>query len=200
MIHHIEQNTDEWFNLRMGRITASNFGTIMANYGKAFGNPAIQYAMRTAIESKTKRMIETFQNEWMARGTELEQDAREAYEMQTFRTVLPGGFCERDGFGASSDGLADEGMIEIKCPKYSTHFATLLSESYDTTYQWQIRGQMWLYDRPWCDFVSYCPEMPESKQLLIYRVERDVFEERKLVARLTDFKELVQSYINALER
>lgn len=200
MIHHIEQNTDEWFNLRMGRITASNFGTIMANYGKAFGNPAIQYAMRTAIESKTKRMIETFQNEWMARGTELEQDAREAYEMQTFRTVLPGGFCERDGFGASSDGLADEGMIEIKCPKYSTHFATLLSESYDTTYQWQIRGQMWLYDRPWCDFVSYCPEMPESKQLLIYRVERDQELEDRMVNRLIEFRELVKTYINALER
>ena len=200
MIHHIEQNTDEWFNLRMGRITASNFGTIMANYGKAFGNPAIQYAMRTAIESKTKRMIETFQNEWMARGTELEQDAREAYEMQTFRTVLPGGFCERDGFGASSDGLADEGMIEIKCPKYSTHFSTLLSESYDTTYQWQIRGQMWLYDRPWCDFVSYCPEMPESKQLLIYRVDRDQELEDRMVKRLIEFRELVKTYINALER
>jgi hypothetical protein len=42
MIHDIEQNTDEWFAARHGVITASNFAVIMANYGKPFGNPAIQ--------------------------------------------------------------------------------------------------------------------------------------------------------------
>ena len=64
-MNDIEQGSDEWFQLRMGKITASHFGTIMANYGKAFGNPALQYAMRVAIESKTKRSIETFKNDWM---------------------------------------------------------------------------------------------------------------------------------------
>ena len=53
MIHFIEQNTDEWLQLRIGKITASNFGTVMANYGKAFGNPAKDYAMRIAIESQS---------------------------------------------------------------------------------------------------------------------------------------------------
>ena len=200
MIHHIEQNTDEWFELRRGKITSSNFSKIMANQGKAFGNPAIQYAMRTAIESKTNVNIETFQNEWMERGTELQQDATEAYQMQTFQDVLPGGFCEVGRFGASSDGLVGDGLIEIKCVKYNTHFERLVKGGYDTAYQWQIRGQMWLYDVPWCDFVSYCPDFPFNKQLYIFRVERDKEIEDQMIFRLNEFTKEVDKYTEILEQ
>jgi len=195
----IEQNTDEWFALRRGKITASNFGLIMANYGKPFGNPAIQYAMRVAIEAQTNRNIETFKNEWMERGIELEDEARQLYSDMTFTDVLPGGFAEKDGFGASSDGLADDGLIEIKSVKYSTHFDRYVKGGFDTSYQWQIRGQMWLYDRPWCDFVSYCPDFPVNKQLYIFRVTRDSEQEEKLISRLIEFKKVVESYIKILK-
>lgn len=200
MIHQIEQNTDEWFELRRGKITASNFGTIMANYGKAFGNPALQYAMRVAIETKTNRTIETYKNEWMERGNELEQDARDLYSDMTFTDVLPGGFAQRGLFGASADGLSREGLIEIKSVKYSTHFERLEKGGYDTAYQWQMRGQMWLYDKPWCDFVSYCPDFPVNKQLYIFRLDRDKAEEEKLKARLEEFESRVESYIKILEQ
>ena len=200
MIHQIEQNTDEWLELRRGKITASNFGTVMANYGKAFGNPALQYAMRIAIESKTNRSIETYKNEWMERGIEMEQDARDLYSDMTFTDVLPGGFAEAAPFGASADGLSGDGLIEIKSVKYNTHFERLINGGFDTSYQWQIRGQMWLYDKPWCDFVSYCPDFPVNKQLYIFRVDRNAEEEEKLKSRLNEFKELVQSYIKILEQ
>ena len=36
----IDQNTDEWFALRGGRLTSSKLGVVMANYSKAFGEPA----------------------------------------------------------------------------------------------------------------------------------------------------------------
>ena len=195
----IEQNTDAWFELRRGKITASNFGTIMANSPGAFGNPAKQYAMRVAVESKTNRTIETFKNDWMERGIEMEQDAREMYSDLTFCDVLPGGFSQIGMFGASSDGLAGDGLIEIKCPKYSTHFETLRKGGFDSTYRWQMRGQMWLYDKPWCDFVSYCPDFPINKQIHIFRVDRDEEEEALLISRLTEFSKTVQSYIKILE-
>ena len=192
------QGTPEWFEARRGMITASNFSTIMANYGKAFGNPAIQYAMRVAIEGETNRSIETFKNEWMERGTELESEARHAYELQTFTSVEETGFHTNGRFGASPDGLVEDGLIEIKCPKYSTHMDILEKGGYDKSYQWQIRGQMWILDRPWCDFVSYCPDFPEHKQVYIYRVERDMKEEDKMIERLNEFAKLVEHYKNVL--
>ena len=195
----IEQNTEEWFELRRGKITASNFGIVMANYEKAFGNPAIQYAQRIAIEGKTNVNIETFKNEYMEKGIELEQDAREAYQDLTFTDVLPGGFAEKGRFGASADGLAGDGLIEIKSPKYSTHFNTLIKGGYDSVYQWQIRGQMWLYNRDWCDFVSYCPDFPQNKQLYIFRVDRDEELEKRLIVRLNELADVVDFHINVLE-
>lgn len=200
MIHQIEQNTEEWFDLRRGKITSSNFSKIMANNGKAFGKPALDYAMRVAIESKTNVNIETFQNEWMEKGLEQEQDAREAYQMTMFTDVLPGGFCESGRFGSSTDGLVDKGLIEIKCVKYNTHFERLIKGGFDSAYQWQIRGQMWIYDRPWCDFVSYCPDFPHNKQLYIFRVERDKAIEASMIDRLTEFVDVVDNYTNILEQ
>ena len=196
--HDIQQD-DEWLELRTGFITSSNFSTIMANNGKAFGNPALQYAMRIAIESKTKRNIETFKNEWMERGLELEQEARNAYSDLTFTDVTNGGFMEFGRFGSSSDGLAGEGMIEIKCPKYSTHFERLIKGGSDPTYKWQIAGQLHIYDKPWCDFVSYCPDFPEEKQLYVFRVERDRLMEAALLDRLTEFVDQVDAYIKHLQ-
>ncbi len=202
MIHEIAQNTDEWLEARHGVVTASNFATIMANYGKPFGNPAIQYAMKVAIEGKTNRSIEGFKNEWMDRGIELEDDARQLYSDMTFTPVQDGKFWtikgdlwKIDRFGASPDGLAGDGLIEIKCPKYSTHFNQIIKGGYDLSYQWQIRGQMWITDRDWCDFVSYCPDFPLDKQLYIFRVERDQEEEDKMISRLNEFVTVVDSYI-----
>ena len=208
IIHEIEQNTDEWMQLRMGKITASNFAAVMANMskpGQPFGNPALQYAMRVAIEAKTQRIIETYTNEWMDRGHDLEDEAREAYKAQQFVEVLPGGFAEWDGLGASADGLVPlkgqpAGLIEIKCVKYSTHFERLVKGGFDTAYQWQIRGQMCLYDAPWCDFVSYSPDFPVNKQLYVFRIERDLILEDQLLDRLKSFKKQVEYFTTILNQ
>jgi putative phage-type endonuclease len=199
MIHEIEQNTEEWFQLRMGKITASNFASIMANLGKPFGKPALQYAMRVAIESRTNVAIETYSNEWMERGKLLEDDARTMYEQLNFCDVFPGGFAEQGRFGASADGQTeDNGLLEIKSVKYNTHFERLIKGGYDTSYQWQIRGQMWLYDVAWCDFVSYCPDFPVNKQLYVFRVERDAEQEGVMIDRLKEFADKVDEYSKIL--
>lgn len=204
MIHRIEQGSDEWFQIRMGKPTASNFAAILANMtkpGAPFGNPAMQYAMRVAIEGKTQRVIETYTNDYMEKGKELEDDARDAYKAQNFVEVLPGDFAEMDGYGASSDGQVEGGgLIEIKCVKYSTHFERLMKGGYDTAYQWQLRGNMWLYDQPWCDFVSYCPDFPINKQLYTFRVERDLAVEASMISRLKQFTNQVQMYTAILNQ
>lgn len=94
----------------------------------------------------------------------------------------------------------NSGLIEIKCVKYSTHFERLIKGGFDTAYQWQIRGQMWLYDAPWCDFVSYCPDFPINKQLYVYRVERDPQLEQQMVNRLKAFKNQVEYFTTILNQ
>jgi len=193
ILHNIDQGSEEWFSLRMGKATSSNFGTIMANKGKAFGEPAKKYAMRIALESKTGKKIETYQNDFMQRGIELEAEARALFEEQTFSVVQPGGFMEYGNFGSSSDGLVDDGMIEIKSVIYSTQFKNI-QEGFDKAYKWQLQGQMWVYDKPWCMFVSYCPEFPDEKKLHIHKVERDPGMILELEDRLNEFFLMVNKY------
>jgi len=76
--------------------------------------------------------------------------------------------------GASPDGLVgDDGMLEIKCPNTATHIETLLNDTIDTKYQYQMLWQMRCTGRKWCDFVSFDPRMPEELQLKVIRVEFD---------------------------
>ena len=89
----VEQNSDEWFSLRGGKLTSSKLGTIMANYGKAFGEPAKKYAVNIAIEQITGNPISSdYSNDHMERGHEQEPVARMLYEQETFCNVTNGGF------------------------------------------------------------------------------------------------------------
>jgi len=84
----IDQNTDEWLELRGGKLTSSKLGVIMASYGKAFGEPAKKYAVNIAIEQITGFAISSnFSNEHMQRGHDQEPIARMMYEDDTFCDV-----------------------------------------------------------------------------------------------------------------
>jgi len=189
----VQQNSPEWFDLRLGKITGSKFGTVMANYGKAFGNPALEYADMLALErAKGERIDEGFSNQWMDRGHELEPVARREYELFTFDDVTNGGIFISGDYAVSPDGcVGDDGLIEIKCVKYTTHMDRLRKGGIDLKYKWQIQGALWLTDTSWCDFISYCPEMTEAKQLYICRVYPDPEMFEQLEERLHEFNLLV---------
>lgn len=193
IFHDIEQGTDDWFDLRLGKATASNFGIIMAHNGKKFGDPAKRYAMQIALEEFTCKSVESYKNDWMERGNILEPEARALFEEETFLAVSNGGFMEWGKIGGSADGITEEGLIEIKSVKYSTHFNTL-QEGFDKGYQWQIQGNLWIYDKPSLHFISYCPEFPENKRLYIEKVDRDEELIDQLNNRMSDFFVLVEQY------
>jgi hypothetical protein len=114
--HDVQQNTDEWQALRLGKATASNFACFMANYGKAFGDPAKRYALQIALERLTGKKAEfSFSNEHMERGHEQEPVAKMLYAEETLREVLNGGFFDCGEYGDSPDGLVGEhGVVEVK--------------------------------------------------------------------------------------
>lgn len=195
--HDIDQNTDEWMGLRAGRFTSSNAGKIMANYGKAFGDPAKKYAMNIAVQQITGEIGESgYSNDHTERGHEQEPIARMMYEEETFCTVSNGGFFCDDFIGCSPDGLVyDDGVIEIKSVIINVHFANVKRQGVDPAYKWQCIGNLKFTGRKWLDFVSYCSGFPQGKQLYTYRLHADKLQDefKMLDTRIDEFKALVES-------
>ena len=85
IFHDVEQNTEEWYQLRLGKITSSNFGAIMANDGKDFGDHAKKYAVRTALESITRVDLEIFSNKIGAKSVKVIDDNMVGSDMSLFK-------------------------------------------------------------------------------------------------------------------
>ncbi|CAM6574167.1 YqaJ viral recombinase family protein [Escherichia coli] len=193
--HDVEQNGEEWDTLRLGKATASNFGLIMANDGKAFGEPAKRYALQLALEQiKGCKSEFGFSNDHMERGHEQEPIARMLYEEMNFVDVDNGGFFDHETYGDSPDGLVgQDGLVEIKSVIAATHYSTLTRGSFDPAYRWQLVGHLDCSGRDWVDFISYCSDFPDGKQLIVYRLTAAECESEivRLRARRKDFLELV---------
>ena len=197
MWHDVAQNTEQWQDVRRGKITASHFASIIANNPGPFGDPAKRYADKIAIESTTGVTLDTFQNQYMEDGIEYEPIAILTYEKQTFSTVENGGFMELGRYGASSDGLVDDsGMIEVKVRKYNIHMNFMRTGRIPGVVIHQIMGNLWIYNRHWCDYCSYCKDAPEHHRLKIKRVRRSDSIISGMRKRLREFETVVD---NALE-
>lgn len=197
IFHDVPQNTDEWDALRCGRITSSKLGVVMANYGKAFGDPARKYAIDIATEQITKKKTTGgYSNDDMARGHEDEPLAIMEYSNEYFCDVMNGGFYELDDYGCSPDGrVKGGGLIECKSAIPSVHFERIRKESCDsTTYLWQMIGNMKAAKEDWIDFISYCGAFPEGKKIYVikYCANRFVKEYDMIDARLEEFRELIK--------
>ena len=179
IFHDVIQNSEEWFSLRLGKPTTSKFGVFMANYGKAFGEPAIKYAFKLAKEQVTglRDEDESYSNKHMENGHLYEPVAKQRYEEETFYTVENGGFCEHETYnaGGSPDGLITifNGGIEIKSVIDYTQRNTIKRNSFDPSYRWQLLGNMWLCDLEWIDFISYGYSYTEGKKLFTHRLKRE---------------------------
>jgi YqaJ-like viral recombinase domain len=110
-------------------------------------------------------------------GTEQEPFARTAYEIKTKNTVDQVGFIfhpRLDFTGASPDGLIEQdGGLELKCPKTTTHLAYMMAGTVPEEYQDQILWNMACAEREGWDFASYDPRLPEKIRLFIVRMPRD---------------------------
>lgn len=193
----VEQNTDEWLDLRIGKIGGSSIGKIMANYGKAFGKPAHDQALRVALEKITgQRHENTYSNAHMERGHEQEPIARMLYEERTFSKVMNGGFFDFDEYiGVSPDGLVGtDGSIEIKSVIDTVHYETIKRGAFDPSYKWQLYLNLKSLNRAWIDYVQYCAAFPVGKQLFVQRIfyaDCEIFF-HMIDSRLDEFKGLVE--------
>jgi len=172
----MEQRTEEWFAARCGKVTASRVADIIAKTKTGASASRENYLAQLVCERLTGKPAESYSNAAMIHGTETEPYARAAYESRMDILVTEVGFIDHPWIplsGASPDGLAAEGMVEIKCPNTATHIETLLTKTVPAKYITQMMWQMACANRPWCDFVSFDPRLPEKHQLFIKRINYD---------------------------
>lgn len=174
----MEQGSADWLAVRCGRFTGSRFADLMAVTKSGPSASRKNLIATLALERLTGQPVETFQNDAMRRGSELEAEARERYAFLRDVAVRQIAFIvhgSHDFVGVSPDGLVgDDGLVEIKCPaSMHKHVDALRSGSHATEYRWQVQGQLWVCERAWCDVVSYDPRFPPELQAAICRVERD---------------------------
>lgn len=200
--YDVEQNTDEWFGLRSGSLTSSNLGCVMAKYGKAFGDPAKQLAIKIAIEQITGKPVEGgYSNSSFDRGHEEEPIARMLYEQETFSEVTNGGYFDAGFEGCSPDGLVNEdGVIEIKSAIPHIHYARVKRQDMDPTYKWQCVNTLKITARDWLDFISYCSSYPEGKRLYVFRMHKRFLQGYydMIDLRVAEFKILVQESLDSI--
>ncbi len=173
----IDQGTPEWFRVRAGIPTASEFGTVLAQGKEADGSKTSKasatrrkYLYQLAGEILTGEPTESYSNFHMKRGQEREPEGRALYTLRTGNELVRVGFVRHNGWGASPDSLVgDDGLYEGKDALAHIQIERLLAKCCPAEHVPQVQGQLLVTGRRWCDFMSHCRGLPP----LIVRVERD---------------------------
>ena len=175
------QGSDEWLQLRCGKITASEMKLLMTPTGKVANNDKTRaHAYELAFQRITGFVEPQYVSDAMLRGQEDEIYARAEYEKH-FAPVQEVGFVttERYGFtiGYSPDGLVgDDGLIEIKSRGGKYQVQTIATNEVPEEYMLQLQTGLLVTGRQWIDFISYSAGLP----VFVKRVEPD----RDLQARI----------------
>lgn len=185
------QQSDLWLASRIGRITGSRLGDVMApptsraSTRKGVSCPAgsealdrENYRKELVVERIYRKTIDHYVTKAMQDGIEREPFARMLYEADTAQIVEQVGFAlhpEWDWWGASADGLCgDDGGVELKCPTNMVHdgYAADL-EVLAADYKWQCLGCLLCFpERQWWDLCSFSPNAPDAIKLVKFRFNR----------------------------
>jgi len=207
MSDDIEQGSDAWHELKIGHVGSSMLHCVLAE-GKTKGSPSAtreDYMVTLLTERITGKWDEDFYSRWMERGKELEPIARSEYEARMGVMVIQDKGREHKDlhdWWSSPDGLVNlDGMTEFKCPKPKNHLNTVLKGIVKRDYLLQMAGGVTIYEREYCDFVSFCPTFPENLQFYrkrFYRKDLPIDEVLKAVPIFIDELNALESKVKAL--
>jgi hypothetical protein len=170
-IYTCDQGTEEWFRVRAGIPTASEFGALMASgRGGAESKTRRSYLLKLAGEILTGEPADNFRTPDTHRGRRLESEVRDLYAFVTDHEVGRTGFIVNDGKGCSPDGLiASDGMLEVKTKLPHLLIEVLLKDEFPADHKAQCQGALWVAERDWIDIAVYWPRLP----LFVRRAHRD---------------------------
>lgn len=187
----MEQHSQEWWDARCGKVTASRIGDLMATTKKGWAASRGHYLAEKVAERVTGKPRDRRKVASLDHRLELEPDARAAYEFYSDNVVQLAGFVEHPRIpdaGASPDGLVlPKGGLEIKCPDEEAHIEILTAQTIDSDYLYQMQFNIACAGADWWDFASFNPNMPEQLKLYVQRIERDDLLIHKIETNVIEF-------------
>ena len=157
------QRSDEWFDVRLGRFTASQIHRLLGKEGLKRTNDSINsYAFEKAVETLYGKEEEGFISLDMQRGINQEPLAFAIFKQLKgfdFLDVEEVGFYKYgEHAGASPDGkVSNNYNLEIKCPRRNKFFKLVANgiSEVDNSYIAQMQMQMLCTDTEKSYFLNY---------------------------------------------
>jgi hypothetical protein len=170
--YNVQQGSAEWYRLRLGRPTSSQFHRIVTAKGEP-SRQAVPYLYRLVAE---RLLNETLDDDigfvsYVRDGKEREPQAVALFNFMNEVELQPGGFITtNDGrLGASPDRML-KGMkegVEVKCPAPQTQIKYLLDGPGDD-YRPQVQGHLLVADSfQAVHFYTYHPQMPPFHKVTV---------------------------------
>jgi hypothetical protein len=190
----IEQNSPQWFEIRRGLPTTSQFKAILA---KGEGKTRASYMRKLAAEIITGKPSEEFKRPELDRGHAMEAEARNFYSFLADVDPQLVGFVRNGQKGASPDAFIDEnGLLEIKTQRGDLLIETIDKGEFPAEHKAQVQGQLWVAEREYCDLIVYWPNMPP----FIKRVYRDSMYIHKLSQAVDQFNDELAATVERIKR
>ena len=189
IVHDVAQGTSKWMALRAGIPTASCFDKIITPGGKK-SESAAKYMAHLLAERILGRPIDGFKSAAMENGTENEDSAIAAYEMENDCETYRIGFVTTDDgrIGCSPDrGIVGDPrtLVEAKSPDSPAVMVSYLLSSVGASkeYKCQLQGQLWVCEKDQVDIVAYSAGFPK----VIFRATRDEVFIKEMAAHVRAF-------------
>lgn len=207
----IEQNTDEWYEIKIGKFSASTGADLLMDKKTAGYTGLISRIVEERITGKPSESKKFQGNQFTERGHEFEPLAAEDYEFRTFSTLTVVGVIELDDWVLCSPDrlIGDNALYQAKCPIFNTQMEYLktrdkhkgklndnqILQKLSSAYYKQMQFELFVSGRELNVFNSFHPSLP-AIDLNIIRDEELIAE---IANRLAEAKSEVLAEIEFLK-
>jgi len=204
IIDNVAQGSEEWFGLKLGKPSSSNFSKILTAKGRDSAT-AERYMFDLAMERVTGKKKDGFKSAAMENGNEMEPESRRFYEFKHNCDVDQVAVVFKNDkklFLCSPDGLIrnKKAGLELKNVEDFTQWGYIQNpDSLVAKYHRQLQGSLFITGYDYWDIMSYNPNLDpvevrvypnlDFHDILQVKLERFCAELDELTARIKALSE-----------
>lgn len=204
VIVQAEQRSEAWFEARLSRVTGSMASNVWDKTKKGERTAGwTTYQNQLLAEALTGISADdVYVTREMQRGIELEPVARNAIARHLGVVVRETGFLAHNSLraGSSLDGDVDDfaAVIELKCPKTTTHLGYIEAGQLPDTYAGQCLHNLYISGAETLFFGSFDDRLPAHLQLFVKEVHAKDMPLEEYGRELDEFLKQLEGRIQAL--